>query len=80
MYLMLSGKQPFEGKDDEEIENNIKQGKIDFNDPVWDYISNDAKDLIKKLLNIKVDKRYTAKQVKIGFKSIKINSQKLSKI
>ena len=62
MYLMLSGKQPFEGKDDEEIENNIKQGKIDFNDPVWDYISNDAKDLIKKLLNIKVDKRYTAKQ------------------
>ena len=62
MYLMLCGKQPFNGDNDEEIYDKIRLCKIDFNDEEWDIISHDAKDLIKKLLIKDTDKRYSAKQ------------------
>ena len=62
MYLMLCGKQPFEGDTDEEIYENIKKCKVEFNYEEWDNVSNDAKDLIKKLLNKDVEKRYSAKK------------------
>ena len=62
MYLMLCGKQPFNGNDDDEIYENIKKCKIEFNYEEWDNISHDAKDLIKKLLIKDIDKRYSAKE------------------
>ena len=62
MYLMLCGRQPFEGENDDEIYQKIQVGKIYFNEEEWDYISNEAKDLIKKLFNKDVNKRYTARE------------------
>jgi calcium-dependent protein kinase len=62
MYLMLCGKQPFNGDNDDEIYEKIRLCKIDFNDEEWDNISNDAKDLIKKLLIKDTNKRYSAKK------------------
>ena len=62
MYLMLCGKQPFEGDNDDEIYEKIRLCKIDFNDEEWDNISNDAKDLIKKLLIKDAKKRYSARE------------------
>ena len=62
MYLMLCGKQPFEGDSDDEIYEKIRLCKIDFNDEEWDNISNDAKDLIKKLLIKDPHKRYSARE------------------
>ena len=62
MYLMLCGKQPFNGDNDDEIYEKIRLCKIDFNDEEWDNISNDAKDLIKKLLIKDINKRYSAKK------------------
>ena len=62
MYLMLCGKQPFDGENDDEIYEKIRMCKIDFNDEEWDNISHDAKDLIKKLLIKDINKRYSAKQ------------------
>ena len=49
LYLMLCGKHPFNGNDDNEIYDEIKRCNIEFNDEEWDTISNEAKDLIKKL-------------------------------
>ena len=46
MYMMLSGKAPFNGENEEEIYQSIKKGKYDFDSEKWDEISNDAKDLI----------------------------------
>ena len=62
MYLMLCGKQPFEGDNDDEIYEKIRLCKIDFNDEEQDNISNDAKDLIKKLLIKDAKKRYSARE------------------
>jgi calcium-dependent protein kinase len=60
--MMLSGQPPFKGENEEEIYQSIKEGKYNFDDEKWDSISNDAKDLIKHLLNKDINKRYSAKQ------------------
>ena len=50
LYIMLSGKPPFGGKNNNEILNNVLNGKYDFSTPTWKNISDDAKDLISNLL------------------------------
>ena len=51
LYVMLSGEPPFYGENDDEIYNHILNSEVKFNQKVWDDISNEAQDLIKKLLN-----------------------------
>ena len=62
MYMMLSGEPPFKGNNDEEIYQSVKEGKYNFDNEKWDEISNDAKDLIKNLLIIDINKRFSAKK------------------
>lgn len=62
MYIMLSGKPPFGGKNNNEILNNVLHGSYDFSHPNWTNISVDAKDLITKLLDRQADMRYTAEE------------------
>jgi len=50
MFIMLSGKPPFGGKNNNEILNNVLNGSYDFTAPQWENISEEAKDLIKNLL------------------------------
>ena len=50
MYIMLSGKPPFGGKNNNEILNSVLTGSYDFSAPQWEVISDDAKDLISNLL------------------------------
>ena len=57
IYLLVSGKVPFEGNTDQEIISKIKAGKVDFTGGVWDDISHCAKDLISKLLTLDINKR-----------------------
>ncbi len=51
MYIMLSGKPPFGGKNNNEILNSVLNGSYDFKHPNWANISADAKDLVANLLN-----------------------------
>jgi calcium-dependent protein kinase len=51
MFIMLSGKPPFGGKNNNEILNSVLHGRYDFSAPNWANISDDAKDLISKLLD-----------------------------
>jgi calcium-dependent protein kinase len=46
MYIMLSGRPPFGGKNNNEILNNVMYGTYDFSAPNWAVISDEAKDLI----------------------------------
>lgn len=62
LYIMLSGKPPFGGKNNNEILNNVLNGKYDFSSPTWKSISDDAKDLISNLLQRQADMRYTAEE------------------
>ena len=50
MFIMMSGKPPFGGKNNNEILNSVMHGSYDFSAPQWANISLDAKDLVKNLL------------------------------
>ena len=61
LYIILCGYPPFDGVSDEQILENILKGEYDFDDEIWDNISEDAKDLIEHLL-IDEEFRLTPKQ------------------
>ncbi|CAG9315137.1 unnamed protein product [Blepharisma stoltei] len=61
LYILLSGKPPFDGRDDTEIVNKIRIGKFSMEDEPWTRISNEAKNLINGLL-CKSDSRLSAAQ------------------
>ena len=63
MYILLSQRPPFGGRDDYEIMETVKKGKYDLSSPPFDTISENAKDLIKKMLTIDVNKRINAEEV-----------------
>lgn len=62
LYILLSGNPPFDGVNDEQIMKRVEQGHYDFSDPEWDSISDDAKDLISKMMTYDPDSRITARQ------------------
>ena len=62
LYIMLCGDPPFDGDDDDQIYKSIIKGKVEFNQNIWSEVSNEAKDLIKKLLTKDPKSRYSAFQ------------------
>ena len=62
LYIIICGYPCFNGDTDDDIFKAILKGKIQFPSPEWDNISNDAKELIKKMC-CSPDKRLTAEQV-----------------
>ena len=44
---MLSGDMPFRGNNVREVMKRISLGRLDFDDEIWESISQEAKDLIK---------------------------------
>ena len=60
LYVMLSGEPPFYGEDDDEIYNKILTEEVQFNQKEWENISDEAKDLVKKLLKKDYKSRLSA--------------------
>lgn len=60
MYILLCGFPPFFSEDDDECFDMIIAGEFDFPSPYWDNVSEDAKDLLRKLLVTDPAKRLTA--------------------
>ena len=60
LYILLAGKPPFAGDDDNEIMGNVTTGQYDLNCTPFNRISKNAKDLIKKLLVMDINKRISA--------------------
>jgi len=50
IFILLTGRPPFNGENDEEILEKVRKGKIDFNDYNLNKISSDGVDLLKRLL------------------------------
>jgi calcium-dependent protein kinase len=50
MFIMLSGRPPFGGKNNNEILNSVLHGTYDYSASNWSTISDEAKDLISNLL------------------------------
>ena len=60
MYILLCGEPPFIGETEEEIFANIKRGKLSFDKPQFDTVSDNCKNLIRKLLEPNNKDRITA--------------------
>jgi len=60
MYILLCGYPPFHGDNDAEILQKVKAGKFTFNEADWKSVSEEAKDLIRKLLTFNPKDRITA--------------------
>jgi calcium-dependent protein kinase len=60
LYVMLTGNFPFVGKTSQKLFENIKSGKYKNTGKEWEAISPQAKDLIKKMLELDTTKRISA--------------------
>lgn len=63
-YILLCGYPPFYDDSSAILFNMIKKGQYDFNPTYWGEVSDDAKDLISKLLCVSPGERLTATGVK----------------
>ena len=61
-YVLLSGLSPFMGDTDSETLSNVQRVEWDFDDPVFDEITDEAKDFISRLLKGKSADRNTVDQ------------------
>ncbi|CAM9621592.1 unnamed protein product, partial [Hapterophycus canaliculatus] len=62
IYLLLSGYPPFHDSDQRRMFRAIKMGHFRFHEKYWSEVSDDAKDLISKLLTVNPDERITASE------------------
>uniref|UniRef100_A0A8C5DJF6 Serine/threonine-protein kinase DCLK2 n=1 Tax=Gouania willdenowi TaxID=441366 RepID=A0A8C5DJF6_GOUWI len=64
-YILLCGFPPFrsDNNQQEDLFDQILLGRLDFPSPYWDNISDSAKELIGKMLQVNVEARYTAEDV-----------------
>ncbi|KFD51180.1 hypothetical protein M514_07944 [Trichuris suis] len=62
MYTLLCGYAPFYHKRQIYMLRAISEGRYEFRSPEWDEISESAKDLIRKMLQVEPKKRITAKE------------------
>jgi len=62
MYILLSGREPFYAKTLQEVYSKIKNGRYDFTDECWEQVTEQAKDLIRNLLQTDPKKRFTCEQ------------------
>lgn len=63
LYTILCGFPPFYDENIEVLTENVTKGRFTFLQPWWDEISQDAKDLISKMLNIDPDQRITIEEI-----------------
>lgn len=62
LYIMLCGRPPFHGKNDDEIIKKAKTLSYHFNYPEWSKVSEDVKDLISKIF-VDAKNRLTSQEV-----------------
>ena len=62
VYILLGGYPPFHDDNHAILYRKIKAADYAFDPQYWDQVSDDAKDLIKKMLVVDPDKRLTASQ------------------
>ncbi|KAL8210581.1 hypothetical protein R6Q57_005018 [Mikania cordata] len=63
VYILLSGVPPFWAETEQGIFEQVMHGDLDFSSDPWPNISDDAKDLVRKMLVRDPKKRFTAHEV-----------------
>ncbi|XP_039658006.1 serine/threonine-protein kinase DCLK2 isoform X1 [Perca fluviatilis] len=64
-YILLCGFPPFRSESNlqEDLFEQILMGRLDFPSPYWDNITDSAKELIGKMLQVNAEARYTAQDI-----------------
>ncbi|CAB1414048.1 unnamed protein product [Pleuronectes platessa] len=64
-YILLCGFPPFRGSSDDQevLFDQILMGQLEFPLPYWDNVSETAMELIRSMLEVEVDQRYSSLQV-----------------
>lgn len=62
-YILLCGRPPFRGRSKQEIFQSITLGELMFDHPIWEKVSGEAKDFIKKALAKDSNKRPNASEL-----------------
>uniref|UniRef100_A0A2P2LYV9 non-specific serine/threonine protein kinase n=1 Tax=Rhizophora mucronata TaxID=61149 RepID=A0A2P2LYV9_RHIMU len=63
LYILLCGIPPFWAETEQGVAQAIIRSVVDFKRDPWPKVSDNAKDLVKKMLDPDVTRRYTAQQV-----------------
>lgn len=63
LYTMFTGNPPFNGKDIAELKSSIYSGIFSFSENEWSKVSEAAKDLISKMLEVNPLKRISSREV-----------------
>ncbi|KAJ8906660.1 hypothetical protein NDN08_003150 [Rhodosorus marinus] len=61
LYIMLSGKVPFWGNTMQKTFESVRRGRYHFDDPVWESVTEHAKDCVKRMLTFKPEQRPDAR-------------------
>ncbi len=77
MFCLLSGHFPFYGADEDTIKGKILSGKVEFDIELFNNVSEEAKDLIKKCLRYNPSKRITVEEALNHkfFESLKLSNK-----
>ena len=62
LYVMMCGRPPFEGNNEDEIFHNTLQGQLNFSFSEWEGTSESCKDLIRLMLCVDPEKRVSAEK------------------
>ena len=63
IFVLLAGDHPFTAQTDQKLFNKILSCDYDFEpESIWDNISTECKELVKKLLEPKIEDRLTTEQ------------------
>jgi serine/threonine protein kinase len=79
IYILLGGYPPFHDEDQNELFKRIKAGVYEFHAEYWSSVSEEAKDLIRKLLTVNPLERLTAQQA-LGHPWLLSDEEKLSEL
>jgi Ca2+-binding EF-hand superfamily protein len=61
-YMLITGRPPFEGKDETAVFERVRRGRVHYNEKVWSRLSPEALDFTKALLQFDPEKRPSAKE------------------
>ena len=62
-FMLLSGTIPIRGSNPREIMRNVVKGDWTFYAPIWETISDEAKDFVTRLMTYEADRRPTAHEI-----------------
>ena len=60
LFILLSSRLPFMGDTPEDLLTKVAKGEYEMDPTVWDPVSEDAKDLVRNLLQVNPEERLTA--------------------